>query len=61
MLLGWFHLVLAAPVLSGVWFSHLAIDRVLNLASALALAGVGGFFLWLARRLARTGHEVAPR
>ena len=61
VLLGWFHLVLAAPVLGGVWFSDVAIDRVLSLASALAFAGVGAFFLWLARRLARAGRAMAPR
>jgi Flp pilus assembly protein TadB len=52
-MLGWFHLVLAAPVLAGFWFSSLAIDRMLSAASAVAFAAVGCFFLWMARRLAR--------
>jgi hypothetical protein len=60
-LLGWFHLALALPVLAGVWFSPLAIDRVLSLTSAAVLGAVGGLFLWLARRLARPAADRGRR
>jgi hypothetical protein len=52
-ILGWFHLGLAMPVLAGVAFAELTIDRVLNVLAAMALAGVGAFFLRWAHRLAR--------
>jgi len=51
--LGWFHLALAVPVLAGVAFADLVIDRVLNVAAALALTAVGAFFLWWGRRAGR--------
>jgi hypothetical protein len=58
-LLGWFHLALALPVLAGVAFADLTIDRVLNVLAALALAAVGGLFLWWGRRSGR-GSAAPP-
>jgi hypothetical protein len=58
-ILGWFHVALAVPVLAGVAFAELTIDRVLNVIAAAALAGVGAFFLWWARRRARKALESA--
>jgi len=54
-MLGWFHLVLAVPVLAGAASSRLPIDRALCVASAMVFTAVGGFFLLLVRRLHRSG------
>jgi hypothetical protein len=59
-ILGWFHLALAAPVLFGTVYAKLAIDRVLNVASALVLAAVGLGLLWGSRRLERALERDRP-
>ncbi|HVR30634.1 MAG TPA: hypothetical protein VMS86_14005 [Thermoanaerobaculia bacterium] len=52
-ILGVFFLALAAPVVAGIWFATLPIDRLLNVAAALVLAIAGGSFLAWSTRMAR--------
>jgi hypothetical protein len=55
-LLGLFFLAVTVPVLAGTWFASLAVDRVLNLAAAAVLGGIGALFLGWSRRLSRRGR-----